>query len=360
VGQSVSSLTFPRDEGRHPYAEREWWYFKGHAQAEDGSHYSFVLCYFAPLTLQAYFLSIGAQNYFFSVIDEDKRLCYRAYYGVKGKASRCRCSEHRLDLSYGPNWWRQGEEIFTYLMHNEVPGDVPISLDLFMKALKPPLLINGTGMVDFPGGHSYYYAQTNLDIKGDLTIGNETKHVNGVGWIDRQWGRWEWGLISGWEWFGIHLNRNTEASVWFLLHPITREYRPWLFNMILNDSMSMLNAFEVRPLGYWKSKSGCFYPSGWRIIAPEKRIKLTIEPLLKDHEIFKGLREAACTVKGTFEGRQVSGRAIAECAYSVSSPFVRVPYYIAIKFLSRLRMLSLVRSLLRKPMSRNNSSLAYF
>jgi len=342
IGRSASFITFPRDEGRHSYAEREWWYFKGHSQADDGSRYSFVLCYLAPTSFEN-----SEVNYFLSVVDEDRKICYRSI--ATNKAARCRYSELGLDLSYGSNWWRQGGELFTYEMHNEVSADMPISLDLSMMSLKTPLLPTKTEVIRIAGGYSYYYVQTHLDINGCVTVGNETKHVRGVGWIERQWGSWEWGLFGGWEWLGINLNSNTEIFVFLRLHPITRRYvQPLLFGIIANDSMAMLNGFEVHRLGYWRSKSGCLYPAGWRITAPQKRIELMLKPLLKDQEIIKGLWEGACAVTGTLDGKEVTGRAFAEHAYIPGSPFSIAPYYVAIKFLSRVRMLSLIRSLLRK------------
>jgi predicted secreted hydrolase len=342
--KTTSLVTFPRDEGRHPDAENEWWYLNGQFEDDDGNPYSFALAYLAPINVVNP-RSVGRLwDHFLCIVDEKKRVRYQRV----ANDNLLRCSTEKLDLSYGPDWWRQGDKAFSYDIHNEIREGIQLSLDLHMKSLKPPLLINGLGRAEISSGYSYYYSLTHLAIDGYLTIGGRVKHVRGLAWIDRQWGNWVWSLLGGWEWFSIRLNGNIEMLIFYLLHPVTREYCPWLFNIMNTDSMIKVDTYKLSRNGYWRGKSGVLYSSGWTIRVPDRGIELKLEPLLKDQEILEGLWEGTCEVVGRMGGKDVKGRAYVECAYFTENRLGRTLYYVAAMSLARLHMLWPVKSVLKK------------
>jgi len=50
---------------------------------------------------------------------------------------------------------------------------------------------------------SRYYALTNLKVSGTLEINENEFDVKGIGWMDRQWGNWDYSGIGGWNWFSL-------------------------------------------------------------------------------------------------------------------------------------------------------------
>jgi predicted secreted hydrolase len=77
--------------------------------------------------------------------------------------------------------------------------------------------------------------------------------------------------------------------------------------------------FQVTPSGSWKSEaSGATYPSGWTVEIPERKMRLLVEPVMKDQELdTRGSTmivywEGACVVHGTKENLNVEGKAYVE------------------------------------------------
>ena len=183
-------LTSPDDEGRHEDANTEWWYFNGHVKAEDGKRYAFMTSYSMSNIKYMVIVDITGQKHY-AMVDNKHEVKY---------------SKDKIDLKYGDNWWKQLEKPFTYEMHNQY-GE--IRLDLHLASLKPPLILGEGRQGKVPmgkGGYSNWYALTNLNIQGELKLGNEKKLIKGKGWMDRQWGNWNWFGFGKWKWFSIQLD----------------------------------------------------------------------------------------------------------------------------------------------------------
>ena len=309
---SCGLLTFPREEGRHEDANIEWWYFNAHVMGDDGSNYAVMV---------AYTMSNNMQYMIITDIDNKIR------YPLSIKDYRIEYSREKLELSYGVNWWKQLEKPFTYEMHNQHKG---MELDLQMKSLKPPMLLGEEGKVTMgKGGYSYWYALTRLDVRGELKLGEEKKHieVKGTGWIDRQWGNWSWFGFDKWKWFSMQLNNNIELEVFTIYEPFTNRTLTSKFHIMHEDGSSEVSdAFKIIDLSHWKSSTSVIYSMGWKIKAPDRGIELVVMPVFKDQEIFQGLWEGSCKVRGTMNGKDVSGVSYVELRNGFDTqPFKDIP-----------------------------------
>jgi predicted secreted hydrolase len=302
-------LTFPEDEGRHEDAKTEWWYFNCHVvSSSDGCCYGIMVSYTLD-NIHIIISDINRKTYNPTVIPD----------------SNIKYSKHKIDLKSGSNWWRQVEnEPFTYKMHCE-HGEM--ELDLHMKSLKPPLILGDNGRVPMgKGGYSYWYALTRLDVSGELTLGDEKKSVHGTGWIDRQWGSWDWHGFDKWKWFSIQLDNGIELDVFKIYEPIINTPITSKFYIMYENGQEEVDAFEITDLGYWRSPhTEEKYSMGWEIKA--KNIELKVEPVFRKQEVFKGFWEGSAKVTGMMNGERVAGSFWVELYHRKGNSLLKIFYY---------------------------------
>lgn len=309
IVMNTDMLTFPDDEGRHEDANTEWWYFNGHVKAEDGNRYAFMVSYTMNNIKYLIIVDIDNQKHL-SMVDNRHEVNY---------------SKDKIDLEYGDNWWKQLGKPFTYEMHNQYSE---ISLDLHLASLKPPLILGEGRQGKVPmgrGGYSYWYAQTNLNIQGELKLGNEKKFIKGKGWMDRQWGNWNWFGFGKWKWFSIQLDNNIEYEVFKIYEPITNRALTSKFHIVHEDGTSeVFDNFKVVDFGHWRSPlTGETYSIGWKIKASEPKldIELLVKPYFKEQEMAKGFWEGSCEVSGIMDGKRVSGLSFVELFNGTQASF---------------------------------------
>jgi predicted secreted hydrolase len=297
---SASEVSFPADEGRHAWTTDEWWYFNCHARSKDGREYGFAVCFFP-----AYSLDI--------LVDLTGRsVLHKA--GISGLDFKA--SSTRLDLEVGQSWWRQlGGQSGSYAMHYEARG---LRADLTMKSLKRPLLVDGEGKIrEGLLGESYYYAQTHVQVNGEIELAGERLEVAGKGWIDRQWGRWEWSGLGGWRWFSVQLENDVELLGIEITHPLNGRVAVRSYNLVSKDGEGLvLRGVSAKEMRRWRSPdTGIEYPVEWSLRCAG-RFDLHLVPVVESQEINPGLWEGSCTVTGSFEGEPVSGRGFIEISRS--------------------------------------------
>jgi len=297
--QNTSDFLFPRDGGRHVNALHEWWYLNSHVKTNTGRHYGLFVAFFNP-GLMTVVLSDKSGKHVIERVVRDIPL---------------KVSTSSLNLESGKNWWRQiSEEPFHYVLCL-CEDNARLRLDLLSR--KPPLFVNHSGRIkEGLLGYSRYYSLTNMKVSGLLQLNGEHFEVEGIGWIDRQWGSWDFSGMAGWNWFAIQLSNNVEVLAAQCYHPITGAPTMKLFNMINSEGeTSVFSEFGVECLKTWKSPStGTVYGAGWAISMPGKT-ELLITPVFDDQEIFKGLWEGCCEVKGILQGQHVEGVGYAEQSY---------------------------------------------
>ena len=311
----AGTISFPDDEGRHAGATDEWWYFNSHLSSNDGKSYGLAVCFF-PSYILGILVDVAARKVVH--ISTSVGLPFRG-------------STRRLDIKCGPNWWVQdGEAPSRYSMHYEAEG---LSAYLTMEVRKRPLLLNGTGIIrEGLLGRSFYFAQTLLRVGGTISVEGRETRVEGKGWIDRQWGNWEWSGLGGWKWFSIQLDNNVEVAGIQIYHPLTYGNVVESFNLCDDTGTGEpLRSVSVRETAKWKSSgTGFEYGVGWDIVSPSL-FELRISPYAESQEINAGLWEGCCEVTGAYRGIEVTGRAWVEQSVSrVRGGWLRRAFFLGI------------------------------
>src|SRR6266566_1180532 len=187
------------------------------------------------------------------------------------------------------------------------------TLHVDLLGLKPATLHNGNGLITYGlGGFSYYYSRTRMELSGTLIDHHQPLQVNGVVWMDHQWGNFLALGGGGWDWFSIQLNNDTAPShaanntacladaqaacketemMLYLIRDATgKTISTYVEDIGSHEDFHLLppGALRVDVLDHWKSPvTGANYPSGWQLKVndPQLQVSLTLMPELKDQEL---------------------------------------------------------------------------
>lgn len=270
-------LTFPRDDGAHRDLT-EWWYYTGHLGASQGQRYGYELTFFR--VLPAIFFAHVA------VTDENTgRFAYSRNFFLP---SRTAIAEDRLDVRY-QDWGAKTTGPGRYRIWGNVE-DFRFSLDLVSKRPQP-LLVDSDGYIPFAfRSFTYYYSLTRLETRGELGAGGRTVPVQGVSWMDHQWGNFApgWPLtVTGWNWFSIQLDDGTEYNLF--------ELRPWNgrpsplkeANIVRPDGSTEFHPdLQLQKLRTWQSpRTGKSYVMDWNLSIPATGEQFRITAVQDNQEL---------------------------------------------------------------------------
>jgi predicted secreted hydrolase len=324
-------LSFPEDEARHPllrwpFTVMEWFAVYGHVTSDEGYKFSFfaTLVGYDPLERIE---SIGSffPHSIFVLTDETNQAhySYASYAPLAAfDSTRPRIETEDGNLFEGKGW----QAPFQYELQVEgQEGDIGYSLDLDLDMIKRPLIVNGTGYVRQPEGVSGYYAMTRLAVDGDLTLAGKSRHVQGVGWIDRQWLGASFALNNhyAYEWWCITLDNGEEAILYRIWDTDTDTVASRLFEINRAGDRGWRDAIDdytFKNLDYWTSPRSPHYrySHGWRLSSPTAGWDLTIEPWFDDQEASSPIHfwSGSCRVEGFAGAEAATGVAYAELLYS--------------------------------------------
>jgi predicted secreted hydrolase len=188
------------------------------------------------------------------------------------------------------------------------------SLDLSMHSEKPPIPVAGGTAKMGRNGWTYWYALTRIGLRGTLTTPDRTVTVHGTGWLDRQWGDWNWMGFGEWKWFAVQLEGGREVVGYHILEPVSGRPISRLCQVVEPDgSYGIWNDLQVEDLGRWTSpESRDVYTVGWQISSSQAGLELEVDPAMVEQEVHRGLWEGSCAVEGTLGGERVSGVSLVE------------------------------------------------
>lgn len=327
-------FVFPRDDGAHFAYQSEWWYFTGHLSAADGRAFGYELTIFR-FGLRPGNMKIrpgesrwhGSEVYpaHFAITDvrdgvflHDERF-ERSALGMGFSAAG------KLDVRSG-DWSIEGTNpIRLHAVMPDKGAGKESALWLTLHAQKPRA-INGQGGISRKGPcrscASHYYSMTRLVTTGTLEIGGARYAVDGLSWMDHEYGSDELQPNqSGWDWFALQLDDHREIMLYRLRGKDGATTPQSSGTLVLRDGRVRylrLADFRVRALGTWKSpQTGAVYPSGWRVQIPSEHVDLTVMPLLRDQELLDrqigvAYWEGDCEVSGVDRSRPVRGVAYVE------------------------------------------------
>jgi predicted secreted hydrolase len=154
---------------------------------------------------------------------------------------------------------------------------------------------------------------TRLRTSGILTYGGTTLNVDGLSWMDHEFGSDELqGSQQGWDWFSIQLDDRRELMLYSLRQKdgsITPESSG---SLILADGRVQYlprTAYTIEATGSWTSPhTHGVYPMGWRVRVPAANVDLTLVPMLRDQELANTVGgvsywEGSVDVKDTASGK---------------------------------------------------------
>lgn len=302
---SKDPFTFPRDHGAHP-SVCEWWYWNGHFGTTPGSpSYGFELCFFKALE--------GVFVCHVAVTDEaGQTFEYQRFYSlpIDGRAKkggldlRCRMRDLAITRPDLVSWAKGLDASATndhaHAVHGEV-GSYVFDFDLASTG-KAPLPINGDGIIDMPeGGDSWYYSLTRLALTGTLKVKGAdgklvTKKVTGQAWMDHQWGQFIV-LKRGWDWYSFQMEDGSEYNLFAMRKDLSLLGRygvpsaATFGNSV--DARGVRRAIgglatphhvEVRPLEFWKGRTG-IYATSWEVVVRPWNESFLVRARVKDQEV---------------------------------------------------------------------------
>lgn len=332
---------FPLDHAAHPLYRIEWWYYTGHL--DSGSrHFGYELTFFRlglPVAARPLPGAVSAWR--------ANQLLFRHLTLTDENGGRFmsdeRAERQALDLA--------GADSTRYLVwigddyagleadrstHRLVGSAADFSLDLRLSPERPPVVHGERGVSQKSAGAgnaSHYYSLTRLATRGRLVLGRDTLAVTGRSWMDHEFSSDRLREThTGWDWFSVQLSDGRDLMLYRLrlknggLEPLSSG------TLVEPDGRTRTVRyadFDTGPTGEWQSpRTGARYPSGWVLRVPREGIELTLEPTVKDQELWVqsmgGLAywEGSVRVRGVSSGQPVTGEGYVELTgYAGRTPF---------------------------------------
>jgi predicted secreted hydrolase len=320
---------FPRDHGPHPEYRQEWWYVTGNLDATTGERFGFELTFFrfalAPESQVVHTSGESAwragQVYMahFAITDvahEQFRFEQKLSRGAVGLAG---AQDPPLNV-WIDDWWLRATvpEESRWSLHAVESG---YELTLDAQELQPPVLNGERGFSrksGDPGSASYYYSIPRVSVRGRLVRDGKPLEVEGLAWVDREWGSGSLGREEqGWDWFALQL-RDGSSLMFYSLRGRDGRRDPhsagtWI---AANGQSQPLTGEQVQidVLDYWRNPRGERYPARWHLRVPTHGVDLDVRPILANQELTASARywEGAVDVSGTRDGQQTQGRGYVE------------------------------------------------
>ena len=328
------TFEFPRDHGAHPEYQIEWWYYTGNLRTDDGKAFGYQLTFFRfALTPQMPERSSGfATNQVYmahfavTAASNGEYFCFeRRSRGAGGLAGATGDPIYKVWLE---DWSATETEPGTMRLHVPSTSDLievepQIGLSLNLRQTHPPILHGDRGLSQKGpevGNATYYYSLVGLETTGEITVNGKTVAINGISWMDHEFGTSFLGEgFVGWDWFSLQLENGTTLMLYCLRRSDQSCDPQTLEGTLIHPEGGQLRIgtedFRLTYIRQWTSpESGATYPSGWRIAFPELNISLQVEPLIPNQEFRASFTywEGAVGVSGQVDGAAVSGSGYVE------------------------------------------------
>lgn len=318
-------IRLPADAAMHTGSPNEWWYVTGHLRDAAGHRYGYELVTFKFGNARS-LDPLLATNTLYRIdlaITDEANPGFTSTIEYLAPSPSAALSSRKLDLRMsGPTASLAFATLpgpgLAYHLSGRMAGG---AVDLRVTSSRAPLLEGGKGLEHIGDGYSYYYSLTNLTTSGTLTLHGHAIPVNGLSWMDHQWGKWSWTSQKGWDWMAIQLDNGISLSlVNFLSGPrvsakgatISFADQPQLFD----HSARMIPSAPT-----WTSpRSHIRYPLRWRVQIPSIRLDAMVTTTVPNQEMvdqldpFSTYWEGSSHLSGTLAGKRITGQTYTELA----------------------------------------------
>ena len=337
------ALSFPRDHAAHPDHRIEWWYYTGNLRATAGGR---------RFGYQLTFFRVGVDRQPVNPSRWAVRDLYMAHFAVTDVAREEHHVEERLSRA-GIGWagastetlhvWNDG---WAVALEESDPGvhrltaasdDGGLAIELRLDAAGPPVLhgVNGFSQKGAEVGNaSHYYSLTRLHTMGRLAVGGETLDVEGLSWMDHEFGTsFLEPAQAGWDWFSIQLDDGTDLMAYIMRRTDGARDPRSSGTLVSPAGVTHLRVDDYRltPGRRWTSPaSGAAYPVTWRIEIPPHGLDLEVMAAVDAQELETGQStgvtywEGAIDVQGTRDGVSVAGSGYLEMTGYAGAPMSSV------------------------------------
>ncbi|HTT02569.1 MAG TPA: lipocalin-like domain-containing protein [Steroidobacteraceae bacterium] len=334
------AFEFPRDHGAHPEFRHEWWYLTGQLRASDGERFGFELTFFRLALVPPPVDSAAPGGAATPTVSRWRtRQLYVAHFAItdigrRSFHSTARYARDALGLAGARTaplrvWldgWslaaqpatQGGADAGTWTL---MAADQSYALTLRLQAESAPVLNGDRGLSvksDTPGAASYYYSIPRLAARGELRAGNRSLSVEGLVWLDREWGSGALGADqTGWDWFALQLADGSALMFYALRDRGDRRDPHSAGTFIGVDGHARALGSEdvaIEVQDHWRSPEGVRYPAGWHVRIPVLALDVVVSPVVANQELETTPRywEGAVGVAGRRGTQGLSGQGYVE------------------------------------------------
>jgi predicted secreted hydrolase len=322
---------FPRDHGTHEQFQTEWWYFTGHVLGSNGRRFGYELTFFRR--------GIDSPDAWNNPSEWAMRHLYMAHFALTDEdADRFRIAE-KISRAGVQKAGARPDVLDVWIDKWQVKAMSPdhrqfhlkaeaeeFAIDFTVASQKHPV-IHGVNGVSYkgqqPGQTSHYYSLTRLRTTGSVRVGEMTMPVDGVSWMDHEFGSGDLAdNLVGWDWFSLQLDNDHEIMAYGLRRDDGTFDPASSGTFVLPDGSSKaftLHDWQISVNRHWISPvSGARYPHHWTFALPDEEITLSLSPRMAHQELVTtrstGVTywEGAVDVTGQWKGQNIRGQGYVE------------------------------------------------
>jgi predicted secreted hydrolase len=344
--EKFKPLKFPRDEQKHNHII-EWWYFNGNLESANGQSFSYMTTLFAtkprlvkipflqniPLKTLYFSHHLLADNYNHKFWDKVNPICL---------VDPNSFSKPLLWIEYDNSCLIEEYKLFNFHIANDF-------VDLKLKSLKKPLLVNEKGFIDLQVKSTYYYSLTNLKTSGLIKVKDKWIPVKGLSWMDHQWAQTPMTKDDKWIWFSLQLKNGWDIMAVIYGDQVKTSHASMIdkSNRIKTTSNVF---FKTLPPKYFSKETGAEYQLGYEIFLPDWCLKLTAKPYNKAQEMIFGninYWEGGMDIQGKLGDKNISGQGFLELVGSLMKKSLTRIYLRKFQKLSWKKLTSVVAEQLK-------------
>lgn len=237
----------------------------------------------------------------------------------------------RLDLDFGgARFFKDDDGNYHLIVENRREH---VGCDFVFKPLKPAVRQGEDGVVRGKSGEDmFYYFIPRCELTGTVTLeGKSQPIVNGQGWYDHEFGGYMRPVAHvpeaqptegdenaihdmAWNWTGTQLSDGTDINCYEVVDTVTNEIVTKTLVLVEPDgTRRAVSDFEFKPGRSWRSTiTFQEYPVSFTLTSPSLGLSLELEAAFEDQEFITVISQPAfwegrCHVKGTLQGREVTG-----------------------------------------------------